>query len=340
MQPFISHSRSNTGICMIFLALTSSILACSLGQPQPTPTQVPTVTRLAPTNTAEPTITQATAGDLIRQWASAGEATSEFGADSWSAQQAAGAPDSLTCGDQVSAWASATSTGVDSITLYFYDQPVIPTEINIIQSYNPSQVVKVELLDPYGEYYDAIIYEAEPIATAECPYTLSIPVTGIDYLVMGVRITIDQSVLGLGWNEIDAVELVGYPEGVTGSQSPVGAGIEGIWDSVYALPIYSSAENVKYPDEMSLSYTVGNSNRQDVLSFLFDELQGIGWLLDADAGGNCLTNNICKSKLAGLDYQSADNTMWYFIHYESSDAGLVLVVTESGGVVSVSMGLY
>ena len=40
---------------------------------------------------------------------------------------------------------------------------------------------------------------------------LSIDLGETDFLVHGVRITVDQSVLGLGWNEIDAVELVGIP---------------------------------------------------------------------------------------------------------------------------------
>jgi hypothetical protein len=34
-------------------------------------------------------------------------------------------------------------------------------------------------------------------------------VAGADYLAIGVRVTVDQSVIG-GWNEIDAVELAGW----------------------------------------------------------------------------------------------------------------------------------
>jgi hypothetical protein len=224
--------------------------------------------------------------------------------------------------------------------LYYYDQPLIPTEINIVQSYNPSQVVMVELLDPYGEYSDAIIYEAEPQATDECPYTLSIPVTGIDYLVMGVRITIDQSVLGLGWNEIDAVELVGYAEAGSGPQPGDSSMPEGIWDNVYTLPIFPSAELVNYPDEMTLLYSVNGSNRQEVLGFVLDNLNGLGWLLDVDENGNCLDENRCTSKLAGLDYGSTDNELWYFIHPDSPDASLMLALVESNGAVMVTMSLY
>jgi hypothetical protein len=54
------------------------------------------------------------------------------------------------------------------------------------------------------------VYTAQPKQVDEpCPYFLNIPVSQSDILAQGVRITIDQSVLGLGWNEIDAVEMVG-----------------------------------------------------------------------------------------------------------------------------------
>ena len=49
----------------------------------------------------------------------------------------------------------------------------------------------------------------------ECPYTLSIPVD-VKYVVDGLRISIDQSILEMPWMEIDAVELVGIAaEGIT-----------------------------------------------------------------------------------------------------------------------------
>lgn len=276
---------------------------------------------------------------LIRQWATAAEATSEYGSSDWSAQQATGAPDTFNCGDSTTAWASAESDSVDSITLYFYDAPLIPTEINIVQSYNPSQVVKVEVIDPAGGS-ETIVYEAEPEATDECPYTLSIPVADIDYLVMGVRITVDQSVLGLGWNEIDAVELVGYPEAGYEPQPttpPVSGG--NIWENVQVLPIFPSAENVTYQDENILSYTVSDSTRQDVLNYILAELEGIGWLTDVDEDGNCRNVATCLSKLAELDYDSPDNVLWYFIHVESPDTTLTLTLVESSGMVVVAMAL-
>jgi hypothetical protein len=156
---------------------------------------------------------------------------------------------------------------------------------------------------------------------------------------MGVRITIDQSVLGLGWNEIDAVELVGYAEAGFEPQ-PTGSGMpEGVWDNAYALPIFPTAENVNYVDDFNLIYSVKGVTRQDVLDFLFTDLESIGWRLDVDENGKCQDENRCQSKSEGLDYISATNQMWYFIHTDSPDAYLSLSVVPNSDSWSVGMSL-
>jgi len=150
------------------------------------------------------------AGETIRQWASSAMASSEYGNPDWAASQAVGRPDTRECGDYSTAWASSSSDTVEWLEVYF-DVPVYATEINIIQTYNPDQVVEVELIDVDGEYIS--VYDQEPTAVEDpCPYTLSLEGDPTDYLVRGVRITVDQSILELGWNEIDAVELVGVRE--------------------------------------------------------------------------------------------------------------------------------
>ncbi|MCP4426976.1 MAG: hypothetical protein GY803_21000 [Chloroflexi bacterium] len=144
----------------------------------------------------------------IRQWASFAFASSEYGNPDWAASQATGAPDTLVkeCADLPTAWASLDSDTAEWIELT-YDIPVIPTEINIIQTHSPDQVVRVELVDMTGDYRE--IYTGEPANLwDECPYTLSIPVY-VKYEVVGLKISIDQSIIPTTWNEIDAVELVG-----------------------------------------------------------------------------------------------------------------------------------
>jgi len=156
----------------------------------------------------EPT-EEANLGEVNIQWASTATASSEYGDPNWSAAQATGAPDVPECGDYASAWAAEGYDTIEWIELT-YDAPVLPTEVNIFQTYNPNQVTKVELRDLEGNYHT--IYTGFPADESDtCPFLLHIPVEGVDKQVDGVKITIDQSVLET-WNEIDAVELVGVPE--------------------------------------------------------------------------------------------------------------------------------
>ena len=96
---------------------------------------------------------------------------------------------------------------------------VYPDQINIYQNNFPDQVVKVEVIDPDLNYYT--VYTGEPFV-AKCPYTLTIDITDIDFLVTGIKLTVDQSQLGASWDEIDAVELVGRLPGggVTADEPP------------------------------------------------------------------------------------------------------------------------
>ena len=105
------------------------------------------------------------------------------------------------------AWALAGNSSVEWLELD-YVSPVYPSEVNVVQTHSPDQVVKVELIDVNGTYHE--VYTGKPRDKSdECPYTLSIQVTEAYFLAVGVRVTIDQSVIPATWNEIDAVELIG-----------------------------------------------------------------------------------------------------------------------------------
>ena len=143
----------------------------------------------------------------IRQWASAASASSQFDDPNWSANQALGEPDVFECGDNTSAWASLSNDTIEWIELT-YRTAVTPTQINIFQNFNPSQVVEVQLIALDGSKY--VAWEGYPEKVETCPdmMTITLELTK-KILVNKVRITIDQRVSGWGWNEIDAVELVG-----------------------------------------------------------------------------------------------------------------------------------
>ena len=145
------------------------------------------------------------AGPLVRQWASAARATSQYGSDGWSAAQATGEPNVEECGDNTRAWASASSTGQDTLTLS-YPLVVRPVEVNIHQTYTPGSITGVELVLADGSGTQPIPDSADPDTT--CPHVFTLKVPEDMPAVNGVVIHLDQSIGG-NWNEIDAVELVG-----------------------------------------------------------------------------------------------------------------------------------
>ena len=90
---------------------------------------------------------RAIAGEPLIQWASSAAASSEYGPDSWSANQATGEPDTPEYGDFATAWApSGTDIGPQWIELG-YDVAVRPTEIVIWESSGAGFVTRVEAVD-------------------------------------------------------------------------------------------------------------------------------------------------------------------------------------------------
>lgn len=152
-------------------------------------------------------LTEAIEDEFILQWASAASATSQFTDEAWNAMQSTGEPNSFGCGDFGTAWASATGTGVDDLTVNFAEA-VRPIHLNIYQTYNPGAITSVDLLPASGGAPIPVPNSADP-GTA-CPGIFTLDLTRVDDLppINGAVIHLDQTLTG-GWNEIDAVELVG-----------------------------------------------------------------------------------------------------------------------------------
>jgi hypothetical protein len=192
---------------------------------------------------------QVAPGQVIRQWAVRAEASSEYTADDWSAMQATGAPDVPACGDDHRAWASAEPDSEDYLVLH-YETPVNPTELVIYQTYNPSQVVEIQLVNTAGETW--MVWNGEPEAITHCPDVWTHTITPDEpFYADTVVIWVDQSVLGLGWVEIDAVELVGYPQGVSGMPSgPQPGGAPSNFTGLMAGPVYQAWLDIKVGETM------------------------------------------------------------------------------------------
>jgi hypothetical protein len=200
------RQRSTIILVVFLLPLTGA--AC---QPrQGTPEEQSNLLISTPDPQNLPTEFVSNVGQQVRQWATETEASSEYASPEWSAGQAIGAPDTNRCGDYQTAWATAGSDAIETLVLT-YTLSVQVTGVNVIQSFNPNQVTKVELLDSFGRPTE--IYNQPPAQIDQpCPYTLTIEVEKTEKRFNHIRITVDQSILGLGWNQIDAVELVGELE--------------------------------------------------------------------------------------------------------------------------------
>ena len=143
----------------------------------------------------------------LHQWAVSASGTSQYSETGWDFAQATGAPDTNECGDIRSAWASASSTGSDMLTLEFAE-PVVPSQINIYQTFTPGSIYKVEVSNSGGGKPITLPNSEDPPGNTPCPGIFSIEVDDVTTPVDRVTIYLDQTIGG-SWNEIDAVELVG-----------------------------------------------------------------------------------------------------------------------------------
>jgi|GEM_PF-1771795 len=126
------------------------------------------------------------------------------GGPSWSPGRAAGAPDTPDHGDHATAWASQTPDGGREWLQLKYPKSVEVREINIHETYNPGALSKVSAIMPDGS--ERVIWEGtEDPDNGMVERAVKVP-PGIRS--DQIRIELDTSRVP-GWNEIDAVEMVG-----------------------------------------------------------------------------------------------------------------------------------
>lgn len=142
----------------------------------------------------------------LRQWAEAATASSEYEADRWSAKQATGKPDSPEGGDRPTAWASKDADGAEEWLELRYAIDVRPARIRVHETYNPGAVSRVEALREDGTWKELWRGKAGPREGG----WLEIEVPAGAGPTRTIRLTIDSAAVS-GWNEIDAVELIGEP---------------------------------------------------------------------------------------------------------------------------------
>ncbi|MEM7390722.1 MAG: hypothetical protein AAF492_00120 [Verrucomicrobiota bacterium] len=144
----------------------------------------------------------------FRQWARKAKASSQYGETGWSASQATGKPDTTRSGDYKTAWAPKVQDGGEEWLELDFSYAVTPSLIRIHETYNPGALIKVDVLDDQGEWHR---YWQGRDPTDKSPQWFEVRPTekeALTFPTRRVRITLDTKSVS-GWNEIDAVELVG-----------------------------------------------------------------------------------------------------------------------------------
>jgi hypothetical protein len=142
----------------------------------------------------------------LRQWAEQARASTEYESDRWSARQAVGRPDSAAGADQATAWASKDADAPQEWLELDYTLQVRPRTIRVHETYNPGALVKVEGRDADGTW--RVLWDGG--ASARDGAWLAVDVGPGAGATRSIRLTLDSGAVG-GWNEIDAVELIGDP---------------------------------------------------------------------------------------------------------------------------------
>ena len=123
----------------------------------------------------------------------------------WGPEQVVGPPNTHAAGDIPTAWAPLASQGGNGEWLHVnYDQAVDISEIRVRETHNPGAIAKLAAVLPDGR--EVVIWEGvTPPTQAPVDTAFSAP-AGLQ--AHSVKIYLDRT-RAPGWNEIDAVELVG-----------------------------------------------------------------------------------------------------------------------------------
>jgi hypothetical protein len=127
------------------------------------------------------------------------------GKRSWGPEQVTGPADTFQAGDQVTAWAPLEQDGGSEWLKVDYAKEVSVAEVRVRETYNPGAVVRLTAVYPDGR--ESLIWEgAEP--PAQAPIDRSFTPGFGNVQARSIKIYLDTKKVS-GWNEIDAVELVG-----------------------------------------------------------------------------------------------------------------------------------
>ena len=147
-------------------------------------------------------------GTLLKQWASAVVTrSSEYGADSWAAKQVLGEPNTMTYGDNGTAWASASSNGVTQSITVSFKEPVYASAVLVRETYGNGFVTKIFAIDTQGAVHQVWAGKDKTQPNYTVNFIATFPKT--TYLVKSVKVVIDPNHNMSAYEEIDAIQLHG-----------------------------------------------------------------------------------------------------------------------------------
>jgi hypothetical protein len=141
--------------------------------------------------------------------------STEYGSPSYGAVQALGEPNVFPGhADDARAWASASRDGQREFLELGYDDGIQAAGVAIFETYNPGAVDRVKVRHATtGEWVEVWSGVAAPQPREGRVHTISFPRT--TFPVNGVRIELDSPAVS-GWNEIDALALLGSDPATAG----------------------------------------------------------------------------------------------------------------------------
>ncbi|MBI1744485.1 fibronectin type III domain-containing protein [Candidatus Acetothermia bacterium] len=185
------------------------------------------------------TLTVVDAKAQIRQFASDAKASSEYSpsdrnaapGNAWSAFEMIGAPNVYSkCGDIRGAWAALTpDRGTETVELSF-PTPVYATQLNVYETNVPGSITRVEFISADGTN---VVGRDFSVSTPSCPDIFTVNAS-TPFLTNRVKLTLNTS--RSGYEEIDAVELVGTASSNGGGNNGGGNGGNGGQAQLVASP--------------------------------------------------------------------------------------------------------
>lgn len=142
----------------------------------------------------------------VTAWSSQNRSTG-----SWSAGNAAGAPNVVGCGDNGSAWASGAADNRREFLELEYLDPAPISRVLIYETYYPGAVDTVYVMNPSTGLWEKV-WEGTAAAFPTCPRVFSVAFPLTAFPVSKVRIALNSPAVS-GYNEIDAVGVAAYTDG-------------------------------------------------------------------------------------------------------------------------------